>query len=147
MDARKEYNFRPQTNGKKMPYSTNTNSCSAKNSVPHGTMLGKGSAGGTTMTGGASGRTSLADMSNTSNASDVLSVLENSDQPASATAAPQELFSFMQEINVMFRNFTNGVNTKLDSAISEISVTKSDLEGTKKTVSDLETGLTHTSDP
>ena len=148
MDARKkEYNFRHQTSGKKLSTSTNTrketNSSSAKNTVSHSAMLAKGPAGGATVTGGASGgamsgasgRTSFADTSTTSTASDISVVLESSDQPdappvaapADAPATPPELISFMHEMKGMFRNFTTQVNTKLDSVISEISVIKSDL--------------------
>ena len=167
MDTRKkEYITRSQTSGKKLSTSTNTrketNSSSAKNTVSHSAMLAKGPAGGATVTGGASGgatsgasgRTSFADTSTTSTASDISVVLESSDQPdappvaapADAPATPPELISFMHEMKGMFRNFTTQVNTKLDSVISEISVIKSDLESTKKTVTDLEIGITHTSD-
>ena len=52
----------------------------------------------------------------------------------------------MKDVKDMFRNFTTQVNDKLDTVINDIAELKSDLEITKKTVSDLQSSQTYTSD-
>ena len=46
----------------------------------------------------------------------------------------------------MFLDFSTQVNIKLDSVVNDIAMLKTELASTKKTVSELETGLTDTSD-
>ena len=62
------------------------------------------------------------------------------------TVVTPELQSFMKDVKDMFRNFTTQVNDKLDTVINDIAELKTDLEITKKTVSDLQSSQTNTSD-
>ena len=59
---------------------------------------------------------------------------------------PPELSLFMKEMKSMFLDFSTQVNTKLDSVVNDIAMLKTELASTKKTVSELETGLTDKSD-
>ena len=145
---KKGYNFRHQTANVKqtnMPRATKTGT-KPKNSTTSSTthaILPQG------VVGGAACATPLADTSSTcSNASSAgdVSFLDSTNDPPATPTVPPELGSFMKELKVMFRDFTSQVNDKLDTVVNEIASLKSDLKATKKVVSDLEIGLTDTSD-
>ncbi|XP_063962683.1 uncharacterized protein LOC135155970 [Lytechinus pictus] len=117
----RDYNLRAQQKGK----SQSTAATKSKNSEVNTTDSEQST---TTTTGAMTGDTSLHE--------------ERSAQGAAMGMVPPELASFMLESRASFTQ----LNGKLDKFMEEMSTMKADLANTNHKVSDLETGLTLTSD-